>query len=222
LEAILAKEVDNRKKQIAKSHSTSIQDTQERLNKQATMQHKKCTDMSAHNMFQYTANVQNLLSNKVQELTSATAKWKENFESAIKLIQAVQGKLFEKRCQDMQKQETQKAERIYTKQERKLEQKARETEEKLDEMQENMIQQAQSLLDQLPMNMGDGRSETGARNGTARVLRPSVTRHGGHTWHSYGRNASKISRIQDRHVSPEQPKQSIKYFPTPAQHAERT
>jgi hypothetical protein len=103
--------------------------------------------MSYNTMNQHKANVQNLVANKMQELHSVTDKWKEGYERAVKLVHARQGKLFEKKCQETQKQENDKAEKFQLNQERRLKTKA------------DLLNQAQSLLDQLPMDMGEVKEE---------------------------------------------------------------
>jgi hypothetical protein len=50
--------------------------------------------MSTNNMNQYKANVQNLVSNKLQELHDTTATWKDNYERAIKQVYEKQGNSF--------------------------------------------------------------------------------------------------------------------------------
>ena len=79
-------------------------------------------------MSQYKDNVQNLVTNKMQELHSVTEKWKESYERAVKLVHDKQGKLCEKKCKETQKEENDKAEKFHLNQERKLKTKANEIE----------------------------------------------------------------------------------------------
>ena len=88
----------------------------------------------------------------MQELHSVTEKWKESYERAVKLVHDKQGKLFEKKCKETQKEENDKAEKFHLNQERKLKTKANEIEA-------DLLNQAQSLLDQLPMDMGEIKEE---------------------------------------------------------------
>jgi hypothetical protein len=82
-------------------------------------------------------------------------------ESEIKTIQSAQGKIFEKNCQEtrQQKEENQKAEKVYGQQETNLQQNAAETKQKLMTSEAYMLLQAQLLLDQLPMDMGAVKEE---------------------------------------------------------------
>jgi hypothetical protein len=100
---------NNKKKQLEQSLTAKVQEAKERLTKQATERHENFTAMSSNAMNQYKENVQNLLSNKMQELHSATDKWKETYERAVKLVHDRQGKLFEKKCQETRKQENDKS-----------------------------------------------------------------------------------------------------------------
>jgi hypothetical protein len=93
-------------------------------------------------MNQHRENVQNLVTNKMQELHNATEKWKENYERTVQHIYDKQDKLFERKCQETQKKENEKAAIYQANQERKLKTKANEIESEL-------LNQDQSLLDQL-------------------------------------------------------------------------
>jgi hypothetical protein len=67
----------DKKKQLEQSQSAKVQEAKERLLSQAEEQHKKFTAMSSNTMNQHKENVQNLVSNKMQDLYNVTEKWKE-------------------------------------------------------------------------------------------------------------------------------------------------
>ena len=146
------RDLDNKKKQLEQSLTAKVQEAKEKLKIQATERHESFTSMLSNTMNQYKENVQNLVTNKMQELHSVTDKWKESYERAVKLVHDRQGKLFEKRCKETQKQENDKAEKFQLNQERKLKTTANEIEA-------DLLNQAQSLLDQLPMDMGEVKEE---------------------------------------------------------------
>jgi hypothetical protein len=145
--ATLLKAVESRKKQTEKSLSTKVQEARDRLDVQAKTEHDKFTTMSGNNMSQHTANLQNLCSNKMQELANTTANWQSKFESAITIVQSAQGRIFEKECQETRKQENLKVKKTHRQEETKLQQKAAETEKHLMMAEAGMMLQAQSLLE---------------------------------------------------------------------------
>jgi hypothetical protein len=110
----------DKKKQLEQSQSAKVQEAKERLLSQAEEQHKKFTAMSSNTMNQHKENVQNLVSNKMQDLYNVTEKWKEGCERAVKLIYDKQAKQFERRCQESQEKENEKAVKFQKNQERTL------------------------------------------------------------------------------------------------------
>jgi hypothetical protein len=82
-------------------------------------------------MNQHRENVQNLVTNKMQELHNATEKWKENYERTVQHVCDKQGKLCEPKCQEAQKKENEKAAICQANQERKLKTKANGIESEL-------------------------------------------------------------------------------------------
>jgi hypothetical protein len=115
---------------------------------QAAEQHDKFAATSSNNMIQCKKNVQNLVSNKPQEPRNVTETWTENCKQSVKHIFDKQGKMFERKCQDIQRTENKKAAKFQSNQEKKLQTTAGKTESELSN-------QAQSLLDQPPMDMGE-------------------------------------------------------------------
>jgi hypothetical protein len=146
------KDLEARKRQLEKSLGDKVHEAKDRMIEQAAEQHAKFMATSSNNMLQYKKNVQNLVSNKLQELHNVTETWTEKYERAVKHIFEKQGKLFERKCQDTQRTENEKAEKFQSSQENKLQVKA-------DEIEAELLNQAQSLLDQLPMDMGEVKQE---------------------------------------------------------------
>jgi hypothetical protein len=136
-------ELDNQTRRLRNKEATTQEKPRSKgaIIEQATEQHDKFTVTSSNNMNQHKEKVQNFVSNKLQEPHDITAKWKDDCKrQTVERTCDKQGKLFERKCQDTQKSESEKAKKFCSNKEKKCQTMADKTESELPN-------QAQSLPD---------------------------------------------------------------------------